>query len=155
MQQAPIKFAANSSPGERSQLSGARLINAIVEKLGTEQIIVKRAPGLKRYSNSRGGFTHCRGIIEVNTTTALVVYDEYVEKVSTATGTPVHTVMGLMPGNDIVTLAKNNAATPDIVCVSSVNGPYVLSTSGAPAGYPDSDVEFPNSVCFLDRKSVV
>ncbi len=150
MKQAAIKFAANSSPGERSQLSGARLINAIVEKLGTEQVIVKRAPGLSRFSNSTGGFSHCRGIIGVNETTALVVYNEYVERVSTGTGTPLHAVMGLLSGSDTVTLAKNNASPPDIVCVSPVNGPYVLSTTVAPLGYPDADVEFPNSVCFLD-----
>lgn len=150
MKQAAIKFAANSSPGERSQLSGARLINAIVEKLGTEQVIVKRAPGLKKYSTSIGSFSHCRGIVEVNDTTALIVYNEYVERVSISTGSPVHTIMGLLPGSDLVTVAKNNAATPDIVCVSPISGPYVLSTTGAPSGYPDADVEFPNSVCFLD-----
>lgn len=150
MKQAAIKFVANSSPGERAQLSGARLINAIMEKLGTEQVIVKRAPGLSKMSSSSGNFTHCRGIIEINETTAIVVYDEYVEKIVCSGGPPVHTVMGLVSGSDLVTLAKNNAATPDIVCVSPINGPYVLSTSGVPVSYPDADVEFPNSVCFLD-----
>lgn len=150
MQQAAIKFAANSSPGERSQLSGARLINAIVEKLGTEQMIVKRAPGLRRYSNSSGSYSHCRGIIEVNDSNALVVYNEYVESISIASGSPVNDVRGFVPGSDLVTLAKNNATNPDIVCVSPANGPYVLTTTGEPAEYPDSDVGRPNSVCFLD-----
>ena len=133
MQQAAIKFAANSSPGERSQLSGARLINAIVEKLGTEQMIVKRAPGLRRYSNSSGSYSHCRGIIEVNDSNALVVYNEYVESISIASGSPVNDVRGFIPGSDLVTLAKNNATNPDIVCVSPANGPYVLTTTGEPA----------------------
>ena len=150
MKQAAIKFAANSSPGERSQLSGARLINAIVEKLGTEQILVKRAPGLRTYANSSGSYSHCRGIIEVNSNNALVVYNEYVESISTASGSPVNAVRGFLPGNDLVTLAKNNATNPDIVCVSPQNGAYVLTTTGEPTEYPDSDVGRPNSVCFLD-----
>lgn len=150
MRQAEIRFAANSSPGERSQLSGARLINAIVEKLGTEQVIVKRAPGLSLYSSSVGSFTHCRGMIELNASTAFVVYDEAVEMISVSSGSPVHTVMGTLPGSSLVTLAKNNATTPDVVVCSPDNGTYVLSTTGEPTEYPDADLGFPNSVCFLD-----
>ena len=56
MKQAAIKFAANSSPGERSQLSGARLINAIVEKLGTGTGYRQTRPGLKKYSTSLAAF---------------------------------------------------------------------------------------------------
>ena len=121
-----------------------------MEKLGTEQMIVKRAPGLRRYSNSSGSYSHCRGIIEVNDSNALVVYNEYVESISISSGSPVNDVRGFIPGSDLVTLAKNNATNPDIVCVSPANGPYVLTTTGEPAEYPDSDVGRPNSVCFLD-----
>lgn len=146
-----IKFSANSSPGERAQLSGSRLINAIVEQLGTGEVLIKRAPGLKRFSKSAGGYTHCRGMIEANDSTLLVMYDDYVESVTLdASGNPVHEFRGLMSGTDIVTLAKNNAATPDIVGVSPDRGAFILSATGAPAEYPDSDVGFPVSVCFGD-----
>jgi len=149
MQQAAIKFAANSAPGERAQLSGARLINAIMEKLGSEDIIVKRAPGLMRLSASVSG-AHCRGLIEVNGSTAFSVYDGVVEMLTASNGVVSHAVMGNLPGSDLVTLAKNNAFPAAIVACSAENGVYVLSTTGEPQEYPDSDVGFPNSVCFLD-----
>lgn len=149
MARAAITFSANSSPGERAQLSGSRLINAIVEKLGTGDILVKRAPGLKRFS--KGGYSHCRGMIAANDSTMLVMFDDYVESVSLGDdGSAIHELRGLMSGTDLVTLARNNAASPDIVGVSPSRGAFVLSATGAPAEYPDADVGFPKSVCFGD-----
>ncbi|MBS1725028.1 MAG: hypothetical protein JSS66_18975 [Armatimonadetes bacterium] len=148
MAAAPIRFAANSSPGERAQLSGSRLINAIVEQLGTKDVIVKRAPGLKRYAVSN--FTHCRGLIAVNDSTALVLYDQFVQSITLIGGVPTLSDRGFLAGDDLVTLARNNATVPDIVGVSPERGAFVLSTTGAPADYPDPDVGFPVSVCFID-----
>lgn len=151
MASARITFNPNSSPGERAQLSGSRLINAIVEKLGTGEVIVKRAPGLTRAWTSSGSTSHCRGMVKVNETTILALYNDFVDSVSLdGDGNPVPTFRGVLSGTDLVTLAINNATTPDIVGVSPERGAFVLSTTGAPSDYPDADVGFPVSVCFVD-----
>lgn len=141
-----ITFDPNSSPGERAQLSGSRIINGIAEKLGTGETIIKRAPGLVGFRESVAGNRHCRGMIQANSGTLLVAFDEYVEAVTGGVGA----VLGPMPGSDLVTLARNNAVTPNIVAVSPANGAFELSASAAPAPYPDPDIGFPNSVAFVD-----
>ncbi|WP_457797631.1 hypothetical protein [Methylocystis sp. S23] len=123
-----IPFPTISSPGERKQLSGGRLVNAILEEIEGGKIIRKRAPGLRRFITSADGNAHCRGMIDANSGTLLVVYDGVVEAVTGSGSTS--TVLGALPGSDIVTLSKNNATTPQIVCVSPATGAYVL-TAGA------------------------
>jgi hypothetical protein len=151
MRQVPITFAATSAKGERASLSGGRTINAIVEQLGNGQMIVKRAPGLRRFFNANGPYSHCRGMIKANDATLLMVYDGRVQSVTLSGGVAGVEDRGALAGSDIVTLARNNnLPTQDIVCVSPANGAFILSATGAPAPYPDSDVGFPNSVCFLD-----
>lgn len=145
MRRVPINFHPVSSKGDHPQTGGGRMINAIIEEIEDGRRIIKRAPGLTRFSNSVDSNTFCRGLIMANSGTLLAVYDGAVESFDT---NGVGEVRGPLAGSDLVTLARNNATTPDIVGVSPDNGAFILSASGAPGAYPDADVETPNSVCF-------
>jgi hypothetical protein len=149
-QQIDIPFGTLSSKGERPRLGGSRYINAILEAMEDERTIRKRAPGLRRFITSIGGYTHTRGLIGGNSNTLLVVYDGRVESVTLSDGVTTSEDRGALAGTDLVTLARNNNATPQIVGVSPANGAFVLTVGGAPASYPDADVGSPNSVCFID-----
>lgn len=146
----PINFGTISSPGEKPLASGSRLINSILEQLQDGRIVNKRAPGLTRFVTSLGGRIHCRGMIGANPGTLLVVYNEQVESVTFDGTVTTSADRGALSGIDLVTLARNNALIPDVVCVSPDNGAFVLSPAGPPLPYPDPDVGAPNSVCFLD-----
>lgn len=145
-----IPFPRISSPGERSQLGGGRLVNAILEKLESGEVVIKRAPGLTRRITSASGNVHCRGMVAANSETLIVVYDDSVETVTRSGDATTSVSLGALAGTDLVTLARNNAAIPDIVCVSPSAGAFTLTSGGAPASYPDGDVGAPNSVSFVD-----
>jgi hypothetical protein len=144
----PITFSPTSSKGEQPQLGGARLVNAIAAQMEDGRIIIKRAPGLVKVFESVDSRVHCRGMVPANTGVLFVVYDGRVQSVTRSGG--VYTVedRGELAGVDLVTMARNNAATPDVVGVSSTFGAFVLTTGGAPAAYPDADVGIPVSTCF-------
>lgn len=141
----PLPTSASKDSPQRGG-SGA-LVNAMLEQLPDSRVIRKRAPGLSLFTQSVSAATHCRGMILVNDGQLIVAYNDAVELVASS---GVSTFLGPLPGQTLVTLAKNNVTpVPDIVCVAGTT-PYVLSTSGAPASYPDLDVGSPNSVCFGD-----
>jgi hypothetical protein len=145
----PINFSPVSSQGEHPLTGGPRLINAIAEQLEDGRVIIKRAPGLKRLFQSVGGNVHCRGMIAANPGTLLVVYDGMVESVTQSGTNLIVEEQGVLGGTDLVTLAKNNASPPDIVCVSEAAGPFQIFPSSVPIAYPDGDVGTPVDVCFL------
>lgn len=150
MPSVPINFGTVSYQGEQPLAGSSRLINGIVEQISDGRIVIKRAPGLRRFITSAGGRVHTRGMIGANASTLLVVYDNRVESVTFDGLVTASTDRGALAGTDLVTLARNNASTPQIVCVSPANGAFVLTAGGAPAAYPDPDAGAPNSVCFLD-----
>jgi len=141
----PIQFSPASSKGDHPQTGSGRKINAIIEQDEDGRKFVKRAPGLTRWSRALGTRTHTRGMIAANTGTLLVVYNAEVQSFNSA---GVGSVRGALAGTDLVTLARNNAATPNVVGVSPASGPFVLSAAGAPGAYPDADVQSPIAVCF-------
>lgn len=145
-----IAFGSMSSPGEVGRTSSSRLINCILEQLQDGTINHKRAPGLKRFITSAGGNVHTRGMIAANSNTLIVVYDDHVESVAYSDGATVATAGGTLSGSDLVSMARNNAATPDVVCVSPENGAFVIDATGAVSLYPDPNVGAPKSVCFGD-----
>jgi hypothetical protein len=55
---------------------------------------------------------------------------------------------GAVPGSDIVTAVRNNAANPDIVFVSPGDGAFWINGSNAVVAYPDVNVGQPNAVVF-------
>lgn len=140
----PISFPTIHSEGDKSRLSGGRIVNGILEKLTDGRIIIKRAPGLSPAVSQVGTHRHCRGMGAANGATYFAVYDNALQEVTGTAGVARTAV----PGSDIVTIARNNATTPDVVCVSPVNGPFKLTIGSGAGSYPDADVQNPLSVCF-------
>ena len=145
-----IPFPLSSSPGEKPQEGGGRLINALAEKTGDGArfpVIWKRTPGL-RQQLSIATYTHLRGAILVGST-LIVVLNTRAQTVTVSGVTYSATDRGAIAGTDKVTIAKNNAGTPNIVCVST-EGCFNLFTASGPSSFADADLPQPNSVCVLD-----
>jgi hypothetical protein len=149
MTRAPITFIPQSGPGERGRVGSGRLVNGLGETIDDGRKLLKRAPGLKRATASIKGRVHTRGMIPINDNEMFVVYDGGFEKVSYFSGSlSTITDCGFFAGTKPVTLARNNASTPQIICVSELAA-FVMTSVGA-APYPDTNVGAPNSVCFID-----
>lgn len=88
-------------------------------------------------------------MIAANENELLIVYENAVEKVTNFFGTLTTKYLGALPGADRVSLARNNASPPHIVCVAAI-GTFLLTTTGVPIPYPDDDVGSPVAVYFLD-----
>lgn len=149
MRQVPINFGTVSSKGEVPQSGGARLKNCIVEQIEDGRLIFKRAPGLRTVIESVTLSAHTRGMVMANDGTLLRVLNNRVESVTQVAGVLTSADRGALVGSDLVTLARNMAATPDVVGTSPSNGAFALSATGAPAAYPDTDIGNPNSICYV------
>lgn len=150
----PIPFPISSSPGASAQESAGRLINCYAEPLGKDveakkgfappAVVWRKSPGMSLFGAS--GQTGFRGQLLVGNT----LYAAWSGKVSKFTSAGAETLLsGSLAGTDKVFFARNNAATPDVVCVSPANGAFTVTTS-AVSTFADTDVGSPNSVCFMD-----
>jgi hypothetical protein len=147
----PIPFPLSSFPGQNSQESSGRLINCTAEPLGEgtgpAKQVWRRQPGLTQYAPTtqtgyRGGLVVVNLSYEAFKNEALTVDNSLV---------PVVNILGSFPGTKKVSIARNQAATPDVVGVDIDNGAYQLSTGGAPVAYNGGgNLPQPNSVCFQD-----
>jgi hypothetical protein len=144
----PIKipFPVTSAKDVPARAGVGRMVNVLMEQMPDGQVNYKRAPGIAPFSQSASGAVHCRGMISVNDGELIVVYNGFAELV-VAGGNSIP--LGPLIGTAIVSLARNNISSPDIVCVGS-NTTYLLSVGSAPAPYPDSNIGVPNSVCYGD-----
>jgi hypothetical protein len=145
-----IPFPLSSSPGAKPQEGGGRLINAYPEKTGEGArfpVLWKRTPGL-RERLSIADHVHLRGAILV-ASTLICVLDTRAYAVTVSGTTYTGTNLGALAGTDRVTIAKNNNATPQIVCVSD-QGCSNLFTGSAPTNFADGDLPAANSVCSMD-----
>lgn len=145
----PIKFPQTSSPGIRPQESAGRLINAFSEKAidgSPSNFNIRRSPGLTRVATAPSSRVHTRGFQD-NGTNALWIMNSRVLKIDSAFAI---TDIGSLSGTDFVTTARNNAATPDMVVVTST-GAFNLFSASAPTAFADSDLPgSPTSVCDFD-----
>lgn len=144
-----IPFPITSAPGIKAQEGGGRLINCYAEKTepGARQpVIWKRSPGLLEQMTA-SSHTHLRGAILVGSTLLLVMDDRVYS--TTSAFTAGGTNLGTLSGTTRVTIAKNNAATPNIIAVTE-NGAFNLFTASTPSAFVDGDLPQPNSVCSLD-----
>jgi hypothetical protein len=142
-----VPFPLLSAPGRHPQASGGRILNCFVEQLADtagQKYAYWRAPGLAAFGTTQNAVP--RGQIAVGNTLYTVVGTKVFT--SSAAGGAATQLGGTMPGTAPVSMAANNAATPDIVIVSPGDGAFVI-TGGAVAAYPDADVGQPNAVCFL------
>lgn len=145
-----IPFPVSSAPGARPQEGGGRLINAYAEQTAQgarAPVIWRRAPGLNRRLDIQA-HAHCRGLLLVGTT-LLHVLDERLYAVTEVGGVLNAVNLGALSGDDLITIAHNNAATPSIVAVTN-DGVFNLYTNGAPASFADGDLPSPNSVAHLN-----
>lgn len=143
-----IVFPTSSAPGTKPQESGGRLVNAFGEKTAVgapSKIIIRRSPGLVRVAEASGR-THTRGFMDADTVAFWILDDRAVKFDSAYTITDLGALSGDLP----VTLAKNNAASPDYVVVTE-NGCFNLFTGSAPTSFADADLPAsPTSVCDFD-----
>lgn len=145
-----IPFPLSSDPGEQPQEGGGRLINCFAEKMGEgarAPVRWRRSPGLRQMV-AISGHSHARGFIATASAT-LVVLDDRVYAITESGGVFSASNLGALDGSTPVTIAANNAATPNIVAVTD-DGAFNLYTSSAPDAFADSDLPVPNSVDMLD-----
>lgn len=145
---AAILWPLGSAPGARPQENGGRLINAFAEPLGEgarAPVVRRRVAGLTAVASS--ALFRCRGLCAVEGT-LLAAFTGQLAAVDLAQGTM--TVLGALAGEDRVTIASNNASSPNIVAVTAL-GAYNLFTASAPTAFADGDLPSapgPTSVAF-------
>lgn len=151
-----IPFPLSSSPGAAPQESAGRLINCYAEPLGKvieadgknapPPVVWRKCPGLSLFASSAAQ-TGFRGAINIDNS---ALYAAWSGKVSRFGSTGTETVLtGSLTGTEKVFWARNNKATPDVVCVAPGTGAFSVSTTAVSA-FADTDVGAPNSVCFMD-----
>lgn len=150
-----IPFPLSSSPGSTPQTSAGRLINCYAEPLGKvieadkktapPPVVWRKVPGLALFGASAAQ-TGFRGAILVDST----LYAAWSGKVSRFDSAATEVVLtGTLNGTEKVFWARNNKATPDVVCVAPGTGAFTVTTA-AVSSFADVDVGAPNSVTFMD-----
>ena len=145
-----IPVPVSSAPGIVGQEGGGRLINcfAVKQEPGARYPVVWwRSAGLRQVIDI-ATHNHLRGGILAGAT-LLVAMNSRVHAVTVAGETFSSSNLGALAGSLPVTIARNNAATPDIVCVSE-NGCFNLFTGSAPTSFADPDLPQPNSVSVIN-----
>jgi hypothetical protein len=148
----PIPFPLSSFPGTNPQEGGGRLINCYAQPL--EEASRPTGPARQKWIGSPGLLQHAvtaqsgyRGGLLVKN----LSYEIFHDTATTVDANGVLNVLGTMLGTKLVSIARNQAATPDVVAVDVDNGAYQLSTGGAPASYNGGgNLPQPNSVCNQD-----
>lgn len=140
-----VVFPSSSAPGTRPQESGGRLINAFAEKTlvgAPSSVIHRRSPGLQRMTMSNS-FVHTRGFLDTGSEVLWILDDRVLKFDAAFTVSDV----GALTGTEPVTVARNNAATPDNVVVTDT-GCFNLFNASPPTSFADPDLPTtPTSVC--------
>jgi hypothetical protein len=126
----PIPFPVSSFPGENPQESAGRLINCSAEPLGDPQKPTgptaqkwRRQPGLSQHAvTQQSGYRG--GLIVINES-----YEVWLNEAATVDVNGTVTLLGPFPGSKKVSIARNQAANPDVLAVDVDNGAYILNTS--------------------------
>jgi hypothetical protein len=142
-----IPWPTSSAPGAHPQESGGRLINVTAEPLGDAspvKIVWRRQPGLSVFADL--ALSNFRGAILVNN----LLYVAVGSKIVTVDSSGIVTVAGTLPGTAKVTFARNNAATPDIQCVSPGDGAFAVTSVSVTAFTGGGNLPSPTAVCGMD-----
>lgn len=148
----PIPFPLSSFPGANPQEGAGRLINCYAEPLG--EPAKSSAPAPQVWRGSSGLSQHAitaqagyRGGLLVKN----LSYEVFLNTVVTVDAAGNVAVLGAFPGSKKVSIARDQAANPDVVAVDVDNGAYQLSGGGAPVLYNGgTNLPQPNSVCNQD-----
>lgn len=143
-----LVFPTSSAPGVRPQEGAGRIVNgyAIKAEQGARGPLVwKRSAGLRETVSDITGHSHCRGLIEVSGTLLTVLTDR-VYSVTESSEVFTSTNLGALSGSDNVTIARNNAATPNIVANCDA-GLFNLFVGGPPTSFADGDMPSLTSIC--------
>lgn len=142
-----LSFPTSSAPGARPQEGAGRLVNgyAVKTEQGARGLLVwKRSAGLRETVSDITAHVGCRGLIEV-ADTVLHVLGARVYSVTEAAEVFTSTNLGELTGTDNVTIARNNASTPNIAAVTA-DGTFNLFLASAPTSWADGDLPASNSV---------
>ena len=145
-----IPFPASSTPGDKWQETGGRLVNCFVSEVGgapASPIVWHRVAGLRRVLENTA-HSGCRGFVAVGNI-LLYVLSGQVYSVVQSGGALVSELRGPLAGTKPITVAQNIASTPNTVCVTE-NGAFNLFPAGAPSAFADGDLPTPNSVAYID-----
>jgi len=150
-----IPWPLSSFPGAMPQESAGRLINCYAEPLGQTQagtggratkepqVVWRGCPGFTPFALT--GQTGYRGGLIVNN----LSYECYKDNASTVDAAGAIASLGNFPGTKKVSIARNQAASPDVVAVDIDNGAFTLSGGGAPTAYNGGgNLPQPNGVCY-------
>jgi hypothetical protein len=126
----PIPFPVSSFPGENPQESAGRLINCSAEPLGDPQKPTgptpqkwRRQPGLSQHAvTAQTGYRG--GLIVAN-----LSYETWLNEAATVDASGNVILLGSFPGSKKVSIARNQAANPDVLAVDVDNGAYILNTT--------------------------
>ena len=126
----PIPFALSSFPGANPQEGAGRLINNYAEPLGEPSRptgpapqVWRRCPGLSQHAaTAQSGY---RGGLIVNN----LSYETWANNASTVDVNGDVVNLGNFPGTGKVSIARDQAATPDVIAVDTANGAYILNTA--------------------------
>lgn len=155
MKPVPIPFPLSSFPGANPQEGAGRLINCYAEPLG--EASRPSGPAAQVWRGTAGLSQHAI-TAETNYRSGLLVknlaYEVFATNVITVDVAGDVSVLGNMAGAKKVSIARNQAATPDVVAVDVDNGAYALTTAGVPSAPTfyngGGNLPQPNSVSFQD-----
>lgn len=125
-----IPFPLSSFPGANPQEGAGRLIDCYAEPLG--EAGKPSAPAPQVYRGTAGlsqlaitAQTGYRGGLLVKN----LSYETFSGEVATTDSAGNVTLLGAFPGTKKVSIARDQAATPDVVAVDQDNGAYILNTA--------------------------
>jgi hypothetical protein len=127
---APIPYPLSTFPGMNPQEAAGRLINTYAELIddpknptGPAKWIYRRAPGLTQHA-ATGQVGYRGGLIVKN-----LSYETWANDAKTVDVNGALIDLGNLPGTKKVSIARNNAANPDVVAVDIDNGAFILNTT--------------------------
>jgi hypothetical protein len=150
-----IPWPTSSFPGADPQEGAGRLINVYAEPLGSTKpaqagipvkgdIVWRSGPGLSIHAiTAQTGYRG--GLIVAN-----LSYEVFAAQALTADINGVVALLGVLPGTRGVSIARNNAGSPNVIAVDIDNGAFRLD-GGAVVAYNAAGIlPQPKSVCFQD-----
>lgn len=152
-----IVFPVSTAPGVNSTESGGRLINAYAEKAregSRSRYLYRRAPGLSTelFATEAGH----RGALPVGNVLYVVTGDK-VYRVYISGGAFVSELVtgDAVPGTGPVFMARNMAATPNVLIVTNSGMSEIDTTTPEVKDFADGDLPQVNSIAFLDSYFLV